>query len=47
MLWAYVAGRAEPVYLDESVGITAAQLLDAITRRIFEVVTDYTSFPGR
>jgi hypothetical protein len=36
-LWSHVVGRSEPVRIDGFVGITSAQLLDAITRTIPEV----------
>ncbi|MGW4412398.1 hypothetical protein ACWEJ6_50960 [Nonomuraea sp. NPDC004702] len=38
VLWAHAAGRAEPVRIDGFVGITAAEIIDAMTRAIADLV---------
>ncbi|WP_143227483.1 hypothetical protein [Actinomadura mexicana] len=36
VLWAHVAGRSEPVRVDGFTGISAAELLDAVTTALYE-----------
>lgn len=40
VLWANVFGRTEPVRIDEFTGITAAELLDAVTKAIGQADPD-------